>query len=142
LACRHGHTAYGEEFIKLIKRCRCSAAASYGNRSAYLHSFIAGGAVEKALEKRNEGCVCGSIVNGGADYDSVAFRKFRRDFVYRIVENALAKLAAFAAGYATVHGFCSNLYGFNLNSFCGEYFFHFFKRKGSVAARAGASVKN
>ena len=78
-----------KEFVEFVKRGGKAAAAA-ANGGADFHRFIEWSAVKQARQKRDKCCVCGGIIQSTADDKTVRFRKFRRNFVDKIVKKRSA----------------------------------------------------
>ena len=134
------HSADSEKFIQLIKCGGKAAPSCTDNAGADLHGLVEGGAVEKSGKERHKSSVCGSIVYRAAYDQTIALLKFRSDFVYDIVKDALSFLGAGAAGNTASYTFVAYMDQLGFNSFLFKYFFHFFQRNRSVTIFARTSI--
>ena len=86
-----------------------TAAQAVFEAVSYTHLFIEWSAVKQARQKRDKCCVCGGIIHRTADDKTVRFRKFRRNFVDKIVKNAVPQLRTLPACHTSSDVFVADM---------------------------------
>ena len=74
------------------------------------------------------------------DDKTVRFRKFRRNFVDKIVKNAVPQLRTLPACHTSSDVFIADMNNFRFNAFFVENIHHFMQSNGSIAVRLRAAV--
>ena len=137
---RDGHAGDRKEFVEFVKRGGKAAAAGSHNGGADFHRFIEWSAVKQARQKRDKCCVCGGIIHRTSDDKTVRFRKFRCNFVDKIVKNAVPQLRTLLACHTSSDVFVADMNNFRFDTFFVENIHHFMQSNSSIAVRLRASV--
>jgi hypothetical protein len=137
---RDGHAGDRKEFIEFVERGGKAAATGSHNGGADFHRFIEWSAVKQARQKRDKCCVCRGIIHRTADDKTVRFRKFRRNFVDKIVKNAVPQLRTLPACHTSSDVFVADMNNFRFDAFFVENIHHFMQSNGSIAVRLRAAV--
>ncbi len=140
LAGGYRHPGDGKEFIQLVEGCGQSSSSGRYDSGADFHGFVKRCAVKQPGQESDQRCVGGGVVDRTSDHQSVARLEFWGDLIDSVIEDALAKLRAFAAADSATDDLAADLDGFRFDALCCKNFLHFVQCNRSIAVGPGTSV--
>ena len=80
------------------------------------HCLIKGCTIKQPVQNRDQGRICGRIINRACDHQSISLRKLHRQLIHHIVEHTLPKLRASITGNTSSYRLTADLHDLRVDS--------------------------